>query len=154
MNVLCEHHNGATGDLDAEAGVLSAAFRGFFDTHVARIWAPQLNWNCRSYGVKGLLIERWLMKIGINHLVSGHVPIGVADAAPGMPPASLVRMVYGREPVPREAGLGIFHVDHPFNAGDRFDLRTISRNDTHVSAIVLSYGRFHLGVNFEPREPT
>lgn len=154
VKVLCAQHNGATGDLDAEAGLLAEAFRDFFDTHKARVAtsAKKWKWHRRKYGVSGPLIERWLMKLAINHLVSGHMPIGAADAEPGMPSPSLVRMIYGLEPVPRDRGIGMFGVEHSYNAGDAFELSMISRADTHVSAFIVSHGPFHLGVHFESRE--
>jgi len=155
--VLCDHHNGSSNDLDDEAGRFARAIEQWAATKKERDWLPKVRWNLRSYQVDGPLLERWFLKSAINGLFGEtDLPIGSPDAKPGRPTAELVEMVYGRRPVAREAGAGIFLLtavgrEHRLE-DEQFSLTYFDRNGTHWAGCVFSFRTLRFGVHFEARK--
>lgn len=111
-DILCEHHNNSTNDLDQEGGNFARAIEDLFATDAERHKlmdprAPRLQWSKKVFAVYGPRLERWFMKTAINHAFGRDLPIG-GDAVPaGWPTPELVQMVFGRRPVDRAAGAGL-----------------------------------------------
>lgn len=148
-DILCEHHNNFTNDLDKAGAGLIDAIGAFFETHDRRALYPNLRWNARSFSVDALRVERWLMKLAVNNAFGCAMPIGSREASAGWPCGELVEMIFGLRVVPRAAGAGLFHVlisgakaDRP----DRLHLSLMEQNGV-VAAALFGYRTFLFGVN-------
>lgn len=83
-----------------------------------------------------------------------NLPIGSPTAPVGWPAPELVETIFGLRSVRRAEGMGLFRLFSDHNEGDRYALDYVENNGTHLTAFILSYGIFHLGVHFEARSVT
>ena len=152
-DILCEHHNNVTADLDKAGSELIDAIWDFLEKHDRRKPLANLRWNVERYLVDSALVERWLMKIAVNNLFGQPFPIGGSGAAPGWPTPELVEMIFGVRPVPHDLGTGLFHVllEGPKpDLGERFDLALLERGGI-AGGMLLAHRTFLFGVNLEAR---
>lgn len=156
-DILCEHHNNSTNDLDQEGGNFARAIEDLFATDAERHKlmdprAPRLQWSKKVFAVDGPRLERWFMKTAINHAFGRDLPIG-GDAVPaGWPTPELVQMVFGRRPVDRAAGAGLFLLaakGHEHDFGERFELQPFDRSNRYIAGCMLTFRTLLFGVNFE-----
>lgn len=88
-NVLCRHHNSTLSPLDSVIGAIAR-----FEAQV----------NNESFTdplfIEGELLERWLLKTLVNVSAAGWI-----SADKPHPSDNIVRMIFGREPVPDKIGL-------------------------------------------------
>lgn len=156
-DILCDHHNNSTNDLDTEGGRFARALEQLFIVDGQRRGvmhpnAPLLRWATKGFPVDGPLLERWFMKTVINHTFGGPLPIGGDVAVPGWPTPELVEMVFGRRPVDRAAGTGIYmvaSVGDDVDIGERFELRPYVRANQYIAGCFVSFRNLLFGVNFE-----
>lgn len=157
-DILCEHHNNSTNDLDTEGGRFARALEqlSIIDGQRRKVMhpaAPRVAWNLRSLPVNGALLERWFMKTVINHAFGRSLPIGGDSAPPGWPTRELVEMVYGRRPVDHGAGSGLFvmaAVGDDVDIGERFVLQPYDRENRFIAGCLVSFRTLMFGLNFEP----
>jgi hypothetical protein len=105
---LCERHNGALSELDAEVGRLGEAIRAAFRTQ-----------GPAELSVDGALLERWCLKALVGIVAGGwHKPHGERIALQEVPP-ELVAIAFGRRPFPADFGLHV--VNYAANLDDAVD---------------------------------
>ncbi len=156
-DILCEHHNNSTNDLDQEGGNFARAVEQLFTADAERHklmhpGAPRFPWQRKVFAVDGARLERWFMKTSINHSFGRDLPIGGAGAPPGWPTQDLVEMVFGRRPVPRAAGAGLFvlsAVGQKHDFGERFELQPFDRLSQYIAGCLVGFRTLLFGVNFE-----
>jgi hypothetical protein len=101
-NILCEHHNGGSSNLDAEAAnfinALTEASSGkrLTPAHKPAWWPVTFD---------GRLVERWLLKTLINIAHQQPRRIGLGGTTGGKPDPQLVGIVYGLSTFQEGAGL-------------------------------------------------
>jgi hypothetical protein len=149
-DILCDHHNNSSNDLDTAAGRLSEAIEEFEQQRQNRVAMPGLNWAPWRRDVDGRLIERWFLKTVINIDFGRGLPIGDPAASPGWPTNELVEMVFGRRPIIEPYGL--FHIFVPgrtYNFGlPEFVWSGVSDGAaTHTVCGILMFRSMLFGVN-------
>lgn len=156
---LCDGHNSGTSDLDEEGGRLSTALANFVAVGLERENEQPSNWPRTTFSVDGPLVERWLMKMGMNGLVSLHQPIGHPTAEPGKPTRELAEMVMGHRPVAPPLGLiGCTKPDDRITSQESIGMSVIPGRSapngppTFAAAAVFTVRGFRLVANLAPLE--
>lgn len=93
-NVLCVDHNSRLSVVDDEAGVLTDAMLGYWQTRQKRT-VPGLPYARKEFHVDGPRLERWFIKSVIAYAIDDGLPIGSPEVGPGMPTDELVDIAYG-----------------------------------------------------------
>lgn len=138
-NILCRDHNSALSLLDDTA---IAAFKVFREkTHTSRFKiSPIKLLQEKPPQVNGLLLERWFLKTMLNLAVSQPYLIGPSGTEPGIPPADLVEVVFGRRPFWPGSGLSaLAAIGMPVHFGEEIVHVAIYEDSTRLMGAIFSF---------------
>ena len=127
-NILCRHHNSLLSPLDETIG------------QIARFQAEANNKEYQgSITLEGELLERWLLKTLINSAAAGW-----AAPVKWQPSPSIVRAIYGLEPVPDRLGLYIADgVDPSLRPSGNVTFTPIHMGTPHGKILIGAYISVH-----------
>jgi hypothetical protein len=93
--VLCKKHNEQLSELDTEAGRLFDAIASLHEGSAAQVVI-----------VSGEMIERWMLKVLCGVISSGNTRApNSGTRVKGQPPSQWLRILFGRQQLPSDAGL-------------------------------------------------
>lgn len=104
--ILCQEHNSQLSPLDSAAGAAFDSLRQ--QTKLANErekLSPSTLLKVERFKIDAKLLERWFLKTLLNLSYGGDFLIGINGTEKGVPPTELVRICYGQEPFPGEAGM-------------------------------------------------
>lgn len=104
--ILCQDHNSQLSPLDSAAGAAFHVLRQ--QTKLANDRAklpPKSLVKVERFSIDARLLERWFLKTLLNLTHGSKFLIGISGTEYGVPPDDLVRVCYGLQPFPGNAGM-------------------------------------------------
>ncbi|WP_242394819.1 hypothetical protein [Anaeromyxobacter oryzisoli] len=98
---LCTTHNSQLSPLDKAASGAWCGLAEFGEVSRVRAAIPR-KWDRYTIRVDGLLLERWCLKVMCNLMPRALPRLGGWE-----PPGELVNRIFGREPLPKGAGVAL-----------------------------------------------
>ena len=116
--ILCQKHNSRFSPLDSSAGEAFEALRQQtkFSNERQKL-PPRVLLKIERFIIDASLLERWLLKTLLNLTYGSEFFIGIGGTEKGVPSNDLVKMCYGLQPFPGNAGMYV-----AANAGMRLEM--------------------------------
>jgi hypothetical protein len=150
-DILCDHHNTSSNNLDDEAIKFRKALVAYHKTVIDRLGAPRRRlWPRIVHKIDGPKMQRWLIKTAINCAQHFDKPIGGAGPRPGQPTPELVEQVFGRRPVIPEQMFAVVKPGQEMAIEEeQFTLMYFDRGGPFLAGFILGFRSLWIGVQFD-----